>query len=67
MNINYYIALRKKNRYNMPYDIIFYNNKFYAGSDLFRNFASYISDNWNIPVKIFTNYTQAKKHYLSQN
>jgi hypothetical protein len=56
----------QKNKNNMPYDIIYYKNRFYAGNDLFRNFYSYISENFNISVKIFNTYNQAKNHFLTQ-
>ena len=33
------------NNKNLPtYDVIFYNNQFYAGTDLFRNFTSYLTN-----------------------
>ncbi len=56
-----------KNKNHLTYDIILYNNNFYAGIDLFKNFKSYLADGWDIPVIKLTNYTQAEKHFLSLN
>ncbi|MFN8770679.1 MAG: hypothetical protein ACK5Z5_08755 [Neisseriaceae bacterium] len=55
----------QKNKNNLPYDVIFYKNKFYAGNDLFRNFYSYITEKLDIPVKTFITYSQAQKHFLN--
>ena len=58
--LSYSILLKKKN--NMPYDIILYNNLYYAGYDLFKNFIYFLSDNANYPAKTFNNYIDMEKH-----
>jgi hypothetical protein len=46
------------------YDIVFYNNQFYAGNDLFKNFTYYLGKAWYNPVKRLFSYEQAEQHFL---
>lgn len=63
--LSYSILLKHKN--NMPYDVILYNDLYYAGYDLFRNFIYFLEDNNSYPAKIFNNYIDASSHILSFN
>ena len=56
-----------ENKYISTYDVILYNNQFYAGLNLFKNFTSYITNQWKMPVLKLNSYNQAKKHFLNKN
>lgn len=53
----------KKDNY-LTYDIIFYENKFFCGTNLFKNFQNYLANCWELPVIKVSNYEQAEKHFL---
>ena len=68
--MNEYMLLFSKyieNKYISTYDVILYNNQFYAGLNLFKNFTSYITNQWKMPVLKLNNYNQAKNHFLNKN
>jgi hypothetical protein len=51
--MNEYILLFSKflkNKHSLTYDVILYNNNFYAGNDLFKNFSSYLAKKWDLSV-----------------
>ncbi len=68
--MNEYVLLFSKSLKNKnmpPYDVIFYNNQFFAGVDLFKNFTSYITKTWKISVLKLYSYEQAEQHFLNMN
>ncbi len=70
IKMNEYMLLFSKyieNKYISTYDVILYNNQFYAGLDLFKNFTSYTTNQWKMPVLKLNSYNQAKTHFLNKN
>ena len=68
--MNEYVLLFSKylKNKNLPtYDVVFYNNQFYAGMDLFKNFTSYLTKMWEIPVLKLYSYQQAEQHFLNKS
>lgn len=54
-----------KNENNIPYDVVLYENKFFCGRDLFKNFTYYLQKNWDAQVNVFTDSITAEKHLLN--
>ncbi|MFN8771005.1 MAG: hypothetical protein ACK5WP_09115 [Neisseriaceae bacterium] len=58
-------SITLKNKNNISYDVIHYNNAYYAGYDLFKSFIYFLDNNKNYPVKIFKDCFALNKHISS--